>query len=324
MKPFNVLVAVPLEPEAEAALAAFSEYEVWDPDEPVTEAGLIARMADKDGLLVDGGIKVTRKVIEASPRLKMAAAVSVGYNNFDLAAMKERGIFGSNTPGVLDETVADLAIGMMIATARRVVELDRLVRAGQWPASSDLPLRGFDVHHQTVGIIGMGRIGEQVAQRARLGFNMNVVYHNRRRKPQTEMALGVRYLALPDLLRTSDFVVLITPYTPETHHMIGAEQLALMKRSAYLINVSRGRNVDEQALIRALRDGAIAGAGLDVFENEPLDPASPLIGMENVVLTPHIGSNTGRTRLQMKLAAIRNLKAGLNGERPPSLVPELQ
>lgn len=322
--PLKVLSAIPLQPEAEAALAAFCEYEAWDPAEPITEEALIARLADKDGLLLDGGPKVSRRLLEHCPRLKAVSDVSVGYNNFDLAAMKERGVIGTHTPGVLDESVADLALGLMIASARRICELDRTVRAGGWPAGSDLPLRGGDVNHRTVGIIGMGRIGEAVAQRARLGFNMDVVYHNRRRKLETELSLGVHYRSLPDLLRESDFVVMITPYTPETHQMMGAEQFALMKPSAYFINVSRGRNVDEPALVRALQDGVIAGAGLDVFTVEPLAADSPLTALENVVLTPHIGTNTGRTRLDMSLLGIRNLKAALTGGQPPAVVPELR
>ena len=324
MKPFNVLVTIPLQPEAETALATFCDFETWDPAEPVTEAALIARLADKDGLILDGGPKVSRHLLEQAPRLKVVSDASVGYNNFDLIAMKDRGVIGTNTPGVLDETVADLALGLMIATARRIVDLDRAIRAGRWPAGSDEPLCGADVHHRTVGIIGMGRIGEAVARRARLGFNMDVVYHNRRRKPQIELSYGVRYLSLPDLLRTSDFIVLITPYTPETHHMIGAEQFAMMKPSAFFINVSRGRNVDEAAMIAALQNGVIAGAGLDVFTHEPIERGNPLLQLDNVVLTPHIGSNTARTRLDLTLFAIRNLKAGLCGEQPPALVAELR
>lgn len=324
MKPYKVLVATHLEPEAEAALAAFAEYEIWDPAEPLTSAAVGARLADKDGLMLDGGLKVDSEMLAQATNLRVISNISVGYNNFDLAAMKERGIVGTNTPGILDETVADLALGLMLAASRRICELDRLVRDGGWTRDSFLPFRGYDVHHRTLGIIGMGRIGLAVAQRARFGFNMDVVYHNRNRKPQAELTMGVRYLALPELLRESDYVVLITPYTPETHHLMGADQFALMKPTACFVNVSRGRNVDEQALIAALQNGTIASAGLDVFEHEPIKPDNPLLQMDNVVLLPHIGGNTARTRLNMTLAAIRNLKAALKGEKVKDIVPELK
>lgn len=324
MKPYKVLVSTQLEPEAEAALAAFTEYEVWDPEEPQTSAAVGARLADKDGLLLDGGLKVNSEMLAQAPNLKVVSNISVGYNNFDLAAMKERGIVGTNTPGILDDTVADLTLGLMLAASRRICELDRKVRAGGWTRDAYPNFCGYDVHHRTLGIIGMGRIGLAVAQRARFGFNMEVVYHNRNRKPQAELTMGVRYLGLPELLRESDYVVLITPYTPETHHLMGAEQFALMKPTACFVNVSRGRNVDEQALIAALQNGTIASAGLDVFEHEPIKPDNPLLQMDNVVLLPHIGGNTARTRLNMMLAAIRNLKAALKGETVKDIVPELK
>ncbi len=323
MKP-KVLVTVPLEPEAEKALTAFCDYEMWDLSVPVTSTGLIAHMQDKEGLMVDGGPKVSKELIAQATQLKAVSNVSVGYNNFDLEAMKENNIIGTNTPGVLDDTMADLTFGLMLDASRRISELDRMIRAGGWVPGDDMPYRGVDVHHRTLGIIGMGRIGEVVAQRARLGFNMEVVYHNRRRKPQTELTLGVRYLSLQDLLRESDFVVMIIPYTPETHHLIGAEEFALMKPTACFINVSRGRNVDEAAMIAALQNGTIASAGLDVFEYEPIKPGNPLLKMDNVVMVPHIGANTALTRHNMTMAAIRNLKTALAGEKPKDLVPELQ
>jgi gluconate 2-dehydrogenase len=324
MKSVNVLVAAPIPDEAEQVLASFCAYEKWDGFETLTEERLISKLADKDGLYLDGGLRVSRAVIEQSPHLRAVSNASVGYNNFDLIAMKERGIIGTNTPGILDDTVADLVLGLMLSVARRLCDLDRYVKEGQWHPGNDSVHFGIDVHHKTIGIIGMGRIGEAVAVRAKLGFHMNVLYCNRSRKPDVEAQLGVEYASLSDLLGRSDFIVLITPYTKETHQMIGKDQFAQMKKTAVFINVSRGRTVDEKAMIAALQNGTIAGAGLDVYTHEPIESDNPLLQLRNTVTVPHIGAATAQTRLRMALAAVENLRQALAGEKPATTVPELR
>ena len=324
MKPYKVFVGYPLLPEAEEALASFCDFHVWDGEGVPREDDIIALTQDVDAVLFDGAPRLTRRVIEQAPRLKVASNASIGYNNWDLEAMKERGIIGTNVAGAADDSVADLALALMLCSGRRICELDRLVRAGRWEAGDERPLFGTEIHHKTLGIIGMGRIGEAVVQRAKFGFGMSVLYHNRSRKPDAEQRLGVEYATLDDLLARSDYVVLITPYTPETHHLMGAAQFARMKKSAFFINVSRGRNVDEPALIEALENGTIAGAGLDVFYREPVSPDNPLLKLDQVVTVPHIGTATRETRLLMSLTAIENLRQALSGVKPALTVPELR
>lgn len=322
MKP-KVFLARPVPKEAEAYIARHCEVRKWDSDDPIPREVLLREVADVSGLLISGG-RIDRELLEHAPALKVVSNVSVGYDNFDIPAMKERGVIGTNTPSVLDETVADLVVGMMLAVARRIPELDRLVKNGQWQRGSDKPLYGLDVHHTRLGIIGMGRIGEAVARRARFGFSMDVVYFNRRRKPEAEERLGVRRAELDELLKESDFVVVLVPLTGETFHLIGQRELALMKNTAFLINASRGQTVDEQALIEALRQGQIRGAALDVYEKEPVAPDNPLLAMPNVVTLPHIGSATAKTRFDMAMLAAQNLVAALKGEVPPNVVAELR
>ena len=324
MKPFKVFVASPIQPEAEEYLATFCEYEKWNGPAGPTEEQIASKLADKDGLYVEGEQLVSRTLLDQAPNLRAVSNASVGYNNFDLAAMKERGIIGTNTPGILDDTVADLVFGLMLSVGRRICELDRLVKDGLWQTSDYPKFYGTEVHHKTLGIIGMGRIGETVAERAKYGFCMNLIYHNRSRKPDVEARLAVEYASLPDLLCRSDYIVLITPYTKETHLMIGAEQFALMKKTAIFINVSRGRTVDEKAMAKALQNGVIAGAGLDVYTHEPIEKDSPLLQLKNTVTLPHIGSATSQTKLDMAMAAVDNLRLMLNGEKPASTVPELR
>lgn len=324
MKPYKVFVGYQILPEAEEALASFCDFHVWDGEGVPREDDIIALTRDVDAVLFDGAPRLTRRVIEQAPRLRVASNASIGYNNWDLEAMKERGIIGTNVSGAADDSVADLALALMLCSGRRICELNRLVRDGRWVAGDERPFFGAEIHHKTLGIIGMGRIGEAVVQRARFGFGMSVLYHNRSRKPDAEQRLGVEYATLDDLLARSDYVVLITPYTPETHHLMGAAQFARMKKSAFFINVSRGRNVDEPALIEALENGTIAGAGLDVFYTEPVSPDNPLLKLDQVVTVPHIGTATRETRLLMSLTAIENLRQALSGVKPALTVPELR
>ncbi len=323
-KPPKVFVAFLISQEAEQALGAFCEYEKWNDDEIHTEALFAEKIKDKDGLLLDGGLRLNKAILDQAPHLRAISNASVGYDNFDLAVMKQRGIVGMNTPGVLEDTVADLAFGLMLSVARRLCELDAYVKAGKWQPEDDEVHFGMEVHHKTLGIIGMGRIGEVVADRAIHGFHMNVLYCSRNRKPSAEARLGTEYAAMTDLLKRSDFVVVITPYTSETHHMIGTEQFAMMKKSAILINISRGKTVDEKALIFALQNHVIAGAGLDVFNTEPIEPDNPLLQLTNVVAVPHIGSATAQTRNNMAMAAVENLRKVLGGEKTNAIVPELR
>lgn len=249
--------------------------------------------------------------------------MSVGYNNFDVEAMRKRNVIGTNTPHVLNETVADLAFALLLASARRIVELDKFVKAGNWkPTTVYSDTYGKDVHGATLGIIGMGRIGEAIARRAKFGFEMDVLYHNRTRKPDAEKKYEAAYRDLPTLLAESDYVILMTPLTSETFQLIGEEEFKVMKKSAVFINVSRGQTVDEQALIRALKNGEILAAGLDVFEKEPVNADNPLLTLPNVITVPHIGSATAKTEEKMAMRAAENLVAVLTGNQPQDPVWE--
>jgi gluconate 2-dehydrogenase len=280
---------------------------------------LAQKLVDKDGVMCALTDRIDAGLLERCPRLKVVANIAVGYNNIDLATCTARGIMATNTPGVLDDSTADLAWALMLGAARRLTELERRVRAGEWKGWRLKQWLGIDVHHATLGIFGMGRIGQAIARRA-AGFEMKVLYHNRKRvAPDIERRCNAAYAAKDDLLRQSDFVVLQVPYSTETHHLIGARELKLMKPTAILVNSTRGGVVDDAALIAALKDGTIRAAGLDVFENEPrLDPG--FFGLDNVVLMPHIGSSTEATRRAMAMTAAQNLVAALAGAAPPNLL----
>jgi glyoxylate reductase len=255
--------------------------------------------------------------------LRVVSNVAVGYDNVDVEAATRRGIVVTNTPGVLTEATADFAWALLMAAARRIPEADRYARSGQWTSWQPTLLLGMDVHGQTIGLVGLGRIGTAVARRA-LGFGMRVLYHDRSRRVEAEREMGIEYRGLEELLRESDFVSIHTPLTAQTRHLIDRERLALMRPTAILINTARGPVVDEQALYQALTAGRIAAAGLDVFEIEPLPSESPLIGLDNVVLAPHIGSATHATRARMGELAAENCVAVLTGRRPPNPVnPEV-
>ena len=280
---------------------------------------LRAALPQAQGLL-GASLKLDAQWLDLAPRLEAIASVSVGIDNYDLDYLTARHILLTNTPDVLTETTADTGFALILASARRVVELAIRVRNGQWQKNIGPEHFGTDVHGKTLGIIGMGRIGEALAQRGHFGFGMPVIYHSHSPKPAVEARFGARYRSLKALLQEADFICLTLPLTAETQGLIGAEQFALMRTDSIFINISRGKVVDEAALIHALQQGQIRGAGLDVFEREPLDPASPLLTLDNVVATPHIGSATIETREAMARCAVDNLLAALDGRRPPNLV----
>ena len=270
--------------------------------------------------LLGASLRLDAELLDLAPKLKAVSSVSVGVDNYDIAYLTRRGILLTNTPDVLTETTADTGFALIMATARRVVELANMVRDGQWKQNIGPPHFGSDVHGKTLGIIGMGRIGEAVAQRGHFGFGMPVIYHSHSAKPAVEARFDARYRSLEDWLREADFVCLTVPLTAETEGLIGAEQFAQMRPETIFINIARGKVVDEQALIAALQKGQIRAAGLDVFEQEPVNPDSPLLKMDNVVATPHMGSATHETREAMARCAVDNLLAALAGERPKDLV----
>lgn len=323
MKP-KVLVTREVFDETLEYLAQHCEVESNQEDRPFTPEELARRLADKDGVMCCLTDRIDARLIERCPRLKIVANIAVGYNNIDVPALTARGTMATNTPGVLDDSTADLAWALMLAAARRLTEVESYIRAGQWTGWRLKQWLGVDVHHATLGIFGMGRIGQAIARRA-AGFEMQVLYCNRRPVArEIEERLNARYVTKDELLERSDFVVLQVPYTPETHHMIGAAELKKMKRTAILINSTRGGVVDDAALVEALRDGTIRGAGLDVFENEP-DLHPGFLELKNVVLSPHIGSSTEATRRAMAMTAAKNLVAALSGATPPNLInPEVR
>ncbi|MGA3800606.1 2-hydroxyacid dehydrogenase [Pseudomonas fluorescens] len=270
--------------------------------------------------LLGASLKLDAELLDLAPNLQAIASVSVGVDNYDIDYLTERRILLSNTPDVLTETTADTGFALILATARRVVELANMIREGNWTRNIGPTHFGSDVHGKTLGIIGMGRIGEALAQRGHFGFGMPVIYHSQSPKPAVEQRFNAHYRSLPELLQQADFVCLTLPLTAETEGLIGAEQFALMRPETIFINISRGKVVDEAALIEALRAGQIRAAGLDVFEREPLNQDSPLLQLNNVVATPHIGSATHETREAMARCAVDNLLAALAGERPANLV----
>ncbi|MDN4523887.1 2-hydroxyacid dehydrogenase [Fictibacillus fluitans] len=322
MKPY-VYLAKPVPEEVENYIAEHCFYDKWESSEPITRSELLTKLGEAEGLLITGE-KINDELLDHAPHLKVVSNISVGYNNFDTDAMKRRNIIGTNTPDVLNETVADLALALMLSAARRVPELDKLVKEGKWEKKGDEPLFGVDVHGKTLGIIGMGRIGEAIGRRAKFGFNMDILYHNRHRKPKTEKELDASYVSQEELLQKSDFVLLMVPFTEETKHLMGREQFSQMKKSAIFINTSRGQTVDEQALTEALQNGEILAAGLDVFDQEPVSPTNPLLKLPNVVTLPHIGSATYLTRFDMAMLAAENLVAAITGKEPSAVVSELK
>jgi glyoxylate reductase len=317
----KVYVTRQLFDEAIEILERQAEIEAFEGvDNAVPRDLLLTKVRNVDGLLPLLTDNIDAEVMDAGRKLKVISNMAVGFNNIDLRAATERGIYVTNTPGILTDTTADLAFALIMAAARRVPEADRNVRFGKWiHAWGPKMFIGTDIHGKTLGIVGLGRIGSAIAKRAK-GFDMRVIYHDVDRRQDLEEELGIAYKTFEEVLSESDFVSLHVPLTKDTFHMIGQKQLSMMKRKAYLVNTSRGPVVDEEALYRALRDRVIAGAALDVFEHEPLDPKSPLLKLDNIVLTPHIASASVETRTKMAVMAATNLVSVLQGKEPPNLV----
>ena len=319
-----ILVARAVFPETVARLAMHFDVEDNPGDRVFTPVELSERLRGKAGALTTGSERIDAALLDANPQLRAVANMAVGYNNFDVAACSAHGVLATNTPDVLTETTADFGFALMMAAARRMAESERFLRRGEWTRWAYDMFTGSDVHGATLGILGMGRIGQAIARRGALGFGMRVLYHNRSRlAADQEAPIGARWVDKATLLRQADHLVLVLPYSAASHHAIGAAELALMKPTATLTNVARGGIVDDAALAAALRECRIAAAALDVFEGEPqLHPA--LLDVPNVVLTPHIASATVATRRAMAELAATNLIAALHGERPPNLLnPEL-
>ncbi|WP_419957634.1 2-hydroxyacid dehydrogenase [Psychrobacillus psychrotolerans] len=281
----------------------------------MTNEEIITNAKDAYALWTMLSDNIDRTLIESLPNLKVISNFAVGYNNIDIEAAKDRSIVVTNTPGVLTETTADLAFALLLATARRIPEVEQEIRSGNWDSWSPMQYTGMDVFGATLGIVGMGRIGEAVARRAK-GFDMNVLYHNRSRKLDAEETYGFTYAELDELLKQSDFVILLTPLTPETKGLIGERELNMMKETAAIINVARGGIVDEQALYEALASKKIWAAGLDVFEQEPVPVDHPLLTLPNVTVSPHIGSASIRTRQAMMQMNAKDIEAVLENREP--------
>lgn len=296
-----------------------ADVAVWPGDDPPSREELLARCAVAEGLLCVLSERVDDELLDSSPRLRIVSQMAVGYDNIDVPAATRRRVLVTNTPGVLTETTADMAFALLLGFARRIVEGDRVVREGRWPPWRPTFFLGRDVHDTVLGIVGLGAIGTAVARRAR-AFNMRVLYTSRTRKPEAEAKLGLEWCDLSTLLQRSDWVSLHVALNAETRHLIGAEQLGLMRSDAVLVNTARGGVVDETALVEALRNGGIAGAALDVFATEPLAVDSPLLSFDNVLVAPHSGSATVRTRTAMADLAVDNLLAFFRGELPPAPV----
>ncbi|MGF6345484.1 2-hydroxyacid dehydrogenase [Variovorax sp. W2I14] len=312
----KILVARAIFPETIERLSQHFEVESNQSDESWSKDQLIAKLKGKQGAFTTGSERIDAAVLDANPDLKICANMAVGYNNFDVDAMAAHGVLGTNAPDVLTETTADFGFALLMATARRITESEHFLRAGKWEKWSYDMFAGSDIHGATLGIIGMGRIGQGIAKRGAYGFGMKVIYHNRSRLDATlEADCKASYVSKEDLLKTADHVVLVVPYSPASHHTIGAAEIALMKPTATLVNIARGGIVDDAALAVALREKRIAAAGLDVFEGEPkVHP--DLLTVPNVVLTPHIASATVPTRRAMADLAADNLIAYFSGKGP--------
>jgi glyoxylate/hydroxypyruvate/2-ketogluconate reductase len=315
----SVLVARAVFPSVLERLSAYFEVDSNQADVVLSPAELKARLQGKVAAFTTGSERIDATLLQACPSLQLVANMAVGYNNFDVAACKARGVSCTNTPDVLTETTADMGFALVLAAARRMAEGEALLRRGEWTRWSFDMLAGADVHGSTLGILGMGRIGQAIAKRGVHGFGMNLIYHNRSRlDAATEQSLNARYVSKQDLFAQSDHIVLVLPYSPESHHTVGQAEIKLMKTSATISNIARGGLIDEEALADALSEGRILAAGLDVFEGEPaVNPR--LLALKNVVLTPHIGSASMPTRLAMANLAVDNLIAFAKGE--PLLTP---
>jgi glyoxylate reductase len=319
----KVYVNRPIPEEALKKLEQTCDYRIWKGELAVPRDVLLKEVRDVDGLLSLLTDKIDAPVMDAAPKLRVISNMAVGFDNVDVREATKRKIVVCNTPGVLTETTADFAFALLLAAARRVAEGERNVREGKWKTWGPMILLGHDVHHATLGIIGLGRIGAEVAKRAK-GFDMKILYYDSVRRPELEETLGVEFRDLKALLRESDFVTVHTPLLPETYHLIGEEQFKIMKKNAILVNSARGQIVDPKALYNALRSHQIAYAALDVTEPEPIPSSDPLLTLDNILIVPHIASASIATRTKMAIMAVDNLLAALKGARPPHIVnPEV-
>ena len=310
--------------EAMDLLLTAAQVKVWEGESNPPHEILLKEVEKIDGLYCLLADTVDAEIMDAAPHLKVISNQAVGYDNIDIAYATKKAIPVGYTPGVLSGTTADLAFALLMAAARKITQADRYVRNGKWKVAWQPGLMlGQDIHNSTLGIVGMGRIGQEMARRGK-GFNMRILYSNRRRIFEIEQELGAEYVSLPELLEKSDFVSLHVPLNESTRNLISRKELDLMKPTAILVNTARGAVIDQAALYEALRSGKIGGAGLDVLENEPVQLDDPLLTLENVVLTPHIGSASGATRRRMAVMAAENLIAGLRGNKLPNCVnPEV-
>lgn len=324
----TVFISRPVFPDIVDRLRPHFRVRTHDDDAPLSQPALIAGLRGCAAVFITGSEKIDAALLDACPSLRAVCAMSVGYNNIDVPACTARGVVATNTPDVLTETTADFGFALMMAAARRIAEGERYLREGRWKHWGFDLLAGSDIHGSTLGVLGMGRIGQAIARRGHAGFGMRVAYHNRSRlASDVEASMGAVWMDLPGLLRTADHLVVVTPYSARTHHLIGAAELALMKPTATLTNIARGGVVDDAALAEALARGTIAAAGLDVFEGEPtISPA--LLELRNVVMTPHIASASLPTRRAMANLAVDNIMAALGvgpdaGKPPTTLNPEV-
>ncbi|MED1945732.1 MULTISPECIES: D-glycerate dehydrogenase [Brevibacillus] len=315
----QVFVTRKLNPEVIAMLEKVAEVEQWTKNAPIPRELLLEKIKHVDAVLTMLTERVDEEFLASTKRLRIVANMAVGYDNIDLEACRRHEVIVTNTPDVLTESTADLAFALLMATGRRLTEANRFLLQGEWTSWSPTLMAGQNVYGSTLGIIGMGRIGEAVARRAK-GFGMRILYHNRNRKPQAEQETGARYANLAELLQESDYVVLLTPLTEDTRMLMGEKQFSLMKETAVFINVSRGGTVDESALYQALVDKKIWAAGLDVFAVEPVPMDNPLLQLPNVVALPHIGSATVQTRAEMARLAAANIVEVLSGRGPLTAV----
>lgn len=315
----KVLVYNRLEAEVYEKLTAICDVEYFENIDTKTDAHFLKVLKEAEGI-IGLELQVDKELLDLAPHLKIVSNVSTGYSNLVIEEMTKHGVMATNTPGVLEDTTADAIFGILLAAARRIPELDHFVKSNSWQKPLTTEQYGVNVHHKTLGIIGMGKIGSLIAKRGHFGFDMDILYHNRSRNYEAEANFGATYCDLDTLLMKSDFVCLMTPLTNETEGLIGEREFKLMKNTCIFVNGSRGKTVDEAALVEALRTKEILGAALDVFQIEPIQSNHPLLSFPNVVTTPHIGSSTYETELEMSELAYENLLAGLSGKRPKNLI----
>lgn len=323
MSNFKIYVTREIPQKGIDMLKEIGDVKVWQDILPPSREVILKEVEDIDGLLPLLTDKIDEEIFSKAKNLKIVSNYAVGYDNIDISAATKRKIMVTNTPGVLTETTADLAFSILMAAARRIVEGDKFLRNGEWQCWSPKLLLGQDIYGATLGIIGFGRIGQAMARRAS-GFDMRILVYNRKEDKELGKNLGVTFVSFDTLIKESDFISLHIPLTKETHHILGKKEFAKMKKSAIVINSSRGSVIDQKALFEALKNDVIAGAGLDVFEKEPIDMDDPLLTLDNIVMVPHLGSGSTATRTKMAEMAAGNLIAGLKGEAPPNLVnPEV-